>query len=436
MNKAPLNKKMYAASLMRVCLVVCAALVLPRFFFQDVSNRSYSALSYYDSGFKLGVENLCPEFLQSLHVQGRINGYRAGLVTNHTGIDQQGKRTVEILLSHGLKLKKIYVPEDDFAAFKRNANWEPIDDQTRIPISILAHIDSLKKAKEYSFHDIDVLFLDLQEPGINPNTYLVTLMKVLQSAAQQNKTVVVLDRPNVLGSNIEGIVYDTVQSNHEQIPLPMRYGMTVGELARYFNTSVLAKSAQLFVVPMKHYDRGLFADSGARVCGALMTNIDTYYGSSFLHVLHSVAPFDIGLGTDLAYQCLALPDSLHFPKQKWFELRTILKEQGLETSWFGYMNHKKRVHYSGLRMLVRDIDHFSPFNTVVTIIHFFQDAGIKLSYGPEFDRMFGGKKMREFLEGRFSRQELEYDVNKGLKNFFNKAQHAFMYKPIPKILFM
>lgn len=436
MNKAPLNKKMYAASLVRVLFVVMGALLLPRFFFQDMSKRSTTALSYYDSGFKLGIENVSKEFLQSLHVQGRINGYRAGLVTNHTGIDQQGKRTVDILLTHGLKLKKIYVPEDDFSMFKHGAGWEPIDDHTKIPITILAHIDSLKKSNEYNFKDIDVLFLDLQEPGINPNTYLVTLMKVLQSAAQQNKTVVVLDRPNVLGSNIEGIIYDNPQSTQEQVPVPMRYGMTVGELARYFNTAVLTKSANLFIVPMKQYDRALFADSGARVCGALMTNIDTYYGSSFLHVLHSVAPFDIGLGTDIAYQCLALPDSMHFPKQKWFELRTILKEQGLETSWFGYMNHKKRVHYSGLRMLVRDIDHFSPFNAVVTIINFFQDAGIKLSFGPEFERMFGGKKMREFLEGKFSRHELEYEVNKGLKNFFNKAQHAFIYKPIPKVVFM
>lgn len=436
MNKAPLNKKMYAASLMRVLFVVMGALFAPRFFFQDISKRSTTALSYYDSGFKLGIENVSKEFLQSLHVQGRINGYRAGLITNHTGIDQQGKRTVDVLLSYGLKLKKIFVPEDDFSAFKKEKNWELIDDQTKIPINILAHIDSLKKTKEYNFTDIDVLFLDLQEPGINPNTYLVTLMKVLQSAAQQNKTVVVLDRPNVLGSNIEGIIYDNLQSPQEQVPVPMRYGMTVGELARYFNTTVLTKSANLFVVPMKHYDRALFADSGARLCGALMTSIDTYYGSSFLHVLNSVAPFDIGLGTDIAYQCLALPDSLHFPKQKWFELRTILKEQGLETSWFGYMNHKKRVHYSGLRMLVRDIDHFSPFNAVVTIINFFQNAGIKLSFNAEFERMFGGKKMREFLEGKFARHELEYEVNKGLKNFFNKAQRAFMYKPEPKVVFM
>ncbi|CAN5178101.1 hypothetical protein BH09DEP1_BH09DEP1_4360 [soil metagenome] len=437
MNKSPISKRKYVATLMRVCFVVVVALVLPRFFFND--NRLYKAQSgsyYHDTGFKLGIENISKEFLQSLNIQGRLDGYRVGLITNHTGIDQQGKRSIDILIAHGLRIKKIYVPENDFHHFKKNNEWAMIDEATQIPLSLLAHIDSLKKAKEYAFSEIDVLFVDMQEPGITPNTYLATMMKVLQSAAAQNKTVVVLDRPNVLGSSMEGIAYENSKNGQEHVPVPMRSGMTIGELARYFNTSVLSKSANLFVVPMQKYDRVLFADAGARMCGALMTNIDTYHGSSFLQALSSVAPFDVGVGTDMAYHCLALPESLHVAKQKWFELRTILKEQGLETSWFNYFNPKKRVSYAGLRMLIGDIDNFSSFNTIVTIINFFKESGIKLTFGSEFDRTFGGKKMRDFLDGKISRHELEHEVNKGLKNFFAKAQPAFMYKPIPKIVFM
>lgn len=87
-------------------------------------------------------------------------------------------------------------------------------------------------------------------------------------------------------------------------------------------------------------------------------------------------------------------------------------------------------------MLVSDIDNFSSFNTIVTIINFFKESGIKLTFGPDFDRALGGKKMRDFLEGKISRPDLEHEVNKGLKNFFTKAQPAFMYKPLPKIVFM
>ena len=424
---------------MRVCFLLFIALVVPQFFFHDekavMVHRAGSAGLELET-FKLGIENISHEFLQSLSKQGSINAYTVGLITNHTGLDQQGKRNIDILLTKGLRIKKIYVPEDDFFAYKRGDDWEMIDDHTSIPIAMLAHIDSLKKSKEYTFADVDVLFVDLQDPGISPNTYLATLVKTLQSAASQNKTVVVLDRPNILGASMEGITNDTGSTQREEALLPMRYGMTFGELARYFNTNVLSKSARLFVVPMQKYNRTLIADAHISSHGSLLTNIDTYYGSSFLTILSSVAPFDIGLGTDMAFQCLALPESLHFSKKKWFELRTVLKEHGIETSWFRYRNPKKRMQYSGLRLLVRHVDQFSPFNTVVTVVNFFKDAGVTLSFSSEFDRVFGGKKMRDFLEGKFSRHDLEYEVNKGLKNFFNKAQHSFIYKPLPKIVLM
>lgn len=434
MNKVPVTKKMYAVSLARVCLVVFAALVLPRFFFHE-SYRSLGSSYSQDNSFKLGIENISKEFLQSLTIQGRIDCYRVGIVTNHTGIDQHGKRSIDILLSHGLRIKKIYVPEDDFCYFK-NGIEANVDSATKIPLAMLAHVDALKKNNEYLFADIDVLFMDMQEPGVTPNTYLATMCKVLQSAASQNKTVVVLDRPNVLGANMEGIISDSKKNVQEQVSIPLRSGMTIGELARYFNSNILVKSANLFVVPMSNYDRVLFTDAGMRGCGSLMTNIDTYYGSSFLNILGAVSPFDVGIGTQMAFHCLALPESLHVAKQKWFELRTLLKEQGLETSLLSYIHPKKRVPYAGLRMFVRDIDTFSSFGTIVTIINFFKEAGIALSYGPEFDRVFGAKKMRDFLEGKISRFQLEYEVNKGLKNFFTKAQPTFMYKPIPKMIFM
>lgn len=423
MDKLPINKKMYAVSLMRVCLVVFAALVLPRFFFQDGYSYRASGSYYHDHGFRLGIENISKEFLQSLNIHGRLDGYRVGIITNHTGIDQQGKSSIDILEEHGLRIKRIYVPENDIPFFSKNNENEAL---ARIPITVLTNVDSLKQLKEYSFDDIDVLFVDMQEPGITPNKYVATLLKILQSAASQNKTVVVLDRPNILGATMEGMVYE----------FPLRSGMTIGELSRYFNSAVLTKTANLFVVPMQKYDRVLFADSCMRGCGSLMTNIDTYYGSSFLPILGAIAPFDVGVGTEMEFNCLALPESLHVSKQTWFQLRAILKDQGLESSWVTYLHPKKRIPYSGLRILVPHIDQFSSFNTIVTIIHFFKEAGIKLTYGSEFEQALGGKKMREFLENKISVHDLESEVNKGLKNFFTKAQPAFMYRPIPKMVFM
>lgn len=434
MNKGSGSLKSYLISLMHVSCVLCVALLLPRFFFNQHKLFSQKMSLKSEQAFKLGIENLSSQFIKSLQ-DGKTH-YTVGVITNHTGVDQNGRRTIDILLSKGLPVKKILVPEDDFMAYKKTNAEQMIDEHTRLPIALLPHIDSLRKSKEYNFKGLDVVFFDLQDTGISPNTYLLTLAKTLQSACAQHKTVVVLDRPNLLGSSMEGMITQTAHIDNELIALPMRHGMTLGELAQHFNTHVCTKAARLFVVPMHHYTRSLFADDTHVLHGGLMTSIDAYYGSSFLTILNNVSPFDVGVGTDMAFACLALPDSLHFPKQKWFELRTILKQQGIETSWCRYNNPKKNTAYSGLRLLVRNMDSFSPFNTITTIIQFFNEAGLGLTFMPEFDRTFGGKKIRDFLAGKLSRHDLEYEVNRDLKNFYHKAQSSFIYKPLPKIVLL
>lgn len=438
MDKGNNCKKTYIISFLRVFLILFVALVLPRFFFQDeraIVIATHGAQTHTTpTSFKLGLENISSEFLKSLSRNGKID-YTVGLITNHTGLDQSGKRNVDILRTKGVRLKKIYVPEDDFNSYKKGLNWEMVDDATHLPIALLPHIDSIKKSKEYAFKDVDVLFFDLQDSGMSSSLYLSILVNALQSAASQNKIMVILDRPNMMGSSMEGFLSSS-GSAEELLSIPMRHGMTFGELARYCNTMVLSHSAQLFVVPMQAYRRISCDDAMATMHASLFTNIDAYYGSSFLTILSSVGPFDIGVGTDMAFQCLALPESLHFPKQKWFELRTILKKQGIETSWHRYSSSQRRQTFLGLRLMVRSVDQFSQFATIVTILHFFKDAGLKLTYSSEFDRAFGGKKIRDFLDGKFSRHDLEHEVNKNLKMFYNKAQHSFIYKPAPRVVLL
>jgi uncharacterized protein YbbC (DUF1343 family) len=438
MDKRKNCKKTFIISFLRVFFIVFVALVLPRFFFLDekailISNTDKQKSSLA-TNFKLGLENISSDFLASLSHNGKVNSFTAGLITNHTGLDQKGNRNIDLLLAKSIRIKKIYVPEDDFYSYKKGINWEMIDDLTQLPIVLLPHIDSLKKSKEYAFKDVDVIFFDLQDTGMSISSHLITLIKSLQSAATQNKTLVVLDRPNMMGSSMEGIL--TSGPIEELISIPMRHGMTFGELAYYCNSMVLSHAARLFVVPMENYKRVSIDDVFATTHASLFTNIDAHYGSSFLSILSSVGPFDIGIGTDMAFQCLALPESLRFPKQKWFELRTILKQQGIETSWFRYPNPKKQATFTGLRLMIRNVDQFSPFATIITILHFFKDAGLKLTYSSEFDRAFGGKKMRDFLDGKFSRHDLEHEVNKNLKTFYNKAQHSFIYKPAPRIVLL
>ncbi len=426
-------KKTYVFSLLRVFFLLLVALALPRFFFVNeklVVTHRYAQVM--ESSFKLGLENINADFLKTLPMSKKRT---IGLITNHTGIDQTGKRNIDLLLEKGFSIKKIFIPEDDLFNYKKTMNQVIVDEQTQIPMSPLSGTQTLKKTIAGAFHDVDILFFDLQDTGISFNGYLNTLVKTLESVAAQSKPLVVLDRPNLLGSSMEGMLTSSFFVNNKLVAIPMRHGMTVGELARHFNQT-LAKPAQLYIVPMVNYNRTLVTDASSYYSPTLFTNIDMYYGSSFLAILGTITPLDVGIGTDMAYACLALPESLHFSKQRWYELKSCLKEYGIESSWHRYYNTKKNIYCAGLRLFVRNAHNFSPFNAIMSIIQFFKNAGIKLSFGPECDVALGGKKMRDFLDGKFSRHDLEYEINKGLKEFFHKAHNSFIYKPLPKIVLM
>jgi uncharacterized protein YbbC (DUF1343 family) len=427
------QKRKYITSYFHVFFILCIALLLPRFFFRHTTQTI--AVNDHTAEFKLGVENLNGHFLDAIKEAAQKKApCPVGLVTNHCGIDQKGCRTIDILLEKGFLVKKIFIPEDDIGGEQKSAAMIMKDTITGIPLVMLPRVDSLKNSCRYPFDDMQMLFLDLQDTGICPNIYILALIKTLYDAAKRNKTVIVLDRPNVLGSTMEGIMAGCAEYNNEMLQLPMRHGMTFGELASYFNELFLGGKASLQVVPMYAYNRAAFLE--APILCPLLTNIDTCYDASFLNILSTVYPFDIGIGTDMAFQCVALPEFMHFSKQKWFQLRALLKDQHIETTWHRYYNPRKKCSYAGLRLIVKNVEEFSPFNTLVTIITFFKQAGVPLRFCQAFDRLCGGIKMRDFLEGNYSCHDLKDEVNKELKNFFAKAQNFFIYKPLPKLMLL
>ena len=103
---------------------------------------------------------------------------------------------------------------------------------------------------------LDALIYDIQDSGMRHYTYISTMLCALEASAEHNKPLYILDRPNFLGLNMEGpLVEPELKSFISIASIPLRHGMTVGELARYFNTHILKKKAPLQVVAMKQYSR-------------------------------------------------------------------------------------------------------------------------------------------------------------------------------------
>lgn len=394
------------------------------------------------AAFKLGVENISDKFLRSLSADNSLS-YRVGLISNQTGRDQRGNRTVDILLKRGLTIPYILAPEHGFEGRVRAgvSVKNEIDRKTGIPIISMYSsggdyvISSGKRINPTILSGIDIIFFDIQDSGMRHYTYISTLLCALEAAAQYKKTIVVLDRPNLLGAHMEGPVVDTSLRSFISIAsIPLRHGMTVGELARYFNTKVLATPAELRVVPMKDYTRTMKVDVLRAGLSPNLQSLESCYGYSFLGILGEIEPFDVCVGTPLAFQVIALPDTHKIAAYEWNKLHAMLARKGIKSSYYSYYNRKRKQTLSGLRLHIADIDQLDSFAVLVDVLKFFRDAGVTLSFSQLFDKAVGTSLLRGVCKGFCEQNQLVERVGRDLDTFIQDAKDSLLYEPAPRVV--
>jgi uncharacterized protein YbbC (DUF1343 family) len=190
-----------------------------------------------------------------------LQGKRVGLVTNHTGRDREGRATIDVLFSaKGVTLAALFSPEHGIRGEADAKVASAKDEKTGLPIHSL-YGKTMKPAAEM-LRDVDVLVYDIQDVGARFYTYITTLALVMEAAKENGKDVVVLDRPNPGGGEaVEGpVLEDALRGDFiGYFPIPMRHGMTVGELAMLYNTEFKI-GARLEVVKMEGWKRPMYYD--------------------------------------------------------------------------------------------------------------------------------------------------------------------------------
>jgi uncharacterized protein YbbC (DUF1343 family) len=190
-----------------------------------------------------------------------LRAKRIGLITNHTGVDSQGRSNVE-LLAHaaGVQLVALFSPEHGLAGRNNEKISSSKDPSTGLPVYSL-YGETLRPTDEM-LKGIDALVFDIQDAGVRFYTYTVTMAYCMEEAAKRKIAFFVLDRPNPLGGEIlEGPMLDADKTNFvAYFPLPMRYGLTIGELAQFFNAENHI-GADLHVIPMRNWHRNYFFES-------------------------------------------------------------------------------------------------------------------------------------------------------------------------------
>lgn len=360
------------------------------------------------------------------------------IVTNQTGKTSSGERTIDALVRQGFALKKIFVPEHGLDG---QALAEKKIDDGHCAISKLPVISLYKGGGNPwgrfgdEVQDIDAILIDLQDVGMRHYTYVSTMYRVLEAAAKINKMVIILDRPNPLGGLVDGpLVEPNLISFIGIAPIPLRHGMTMGELALYFNKHVLAQPANLHVVPLAHYDRKGIETKLLAPLSPNIASLSSVQGYSFLGLLGEISPFNVGVGTRSAFQCIMLPESHKFPQKDWIALSIGLENRfGIKSTAFNYFDDAKRKRFAGLRLRIVDINTVSTLEPLLYVLEFFQNKNVLISFSAFFDKAAGSPCVRGCAQGVISRQELAQKVDTQLKEFMERAQDCWLYHPTPHV---
>ncbi len=195
---------------------------------------------------------------------------RVGIITNHTAYDARNRHITEVFNAlEGAKVTALFGPEHGVRGHaEAGAHVESeVGAADRIPVFSL--YGKTRKPTPEMLANVDVLVFDIQDIGTRYYTYIYTMALAMEAAAEQGKSFVVLDRPNPInGIDVEGNILDLAFATFVGLyPIPVRHGMTVGELARMFNSQGWLTDgvrAELTIIPMKNWRREFWYDKTGR----------------------------------------------------------------------------------------------------------------------------------------------------------------------------
>lgn len=245
----------------------------------------------------------------------QLEGRRIGLITNHTGRDRAGRSTIDVLASaKNLKLVALFSPEHGLRGIEDSNVGDTRDQKTGLPVYSLYEKDRRRPSTD-SLKDIDTLVFDIQDIGARFYTYTTTCGYAMEEAAKNKIRFVVLDRPNPInGYDIEGPVADRELTEQPSFsftsyhPVPVRYGMTIGELAMLFN-SERKIDADLTVIKMEGWRRADHFDGTALTWVNPSPNMRSlteallYPGIGLLETTN----LSVGRGTDTPFELIGAP---------------------------------------------------------------------------------------------------------------------------------
>lgn len=363
---------------------------------------------------------------------------RIGLITNSTGINAELRRNIDLFLEKGLNLVKLFGPEHGiYGAAPDGAKVsDTVDPRYKIPVYSL-YGDKTKPTKQM-LEDIDVMIFDIQDVGLRFYTYIYTMAYCMEECAKNGIKFVVLDRPNPICCEIvEGpVIKKDFESFVGGYDLALRYGLTIGELARYLNDHHKI-NADLMVIPMKDYKKSYFYDDTSLVWNTPSPNLPSlehtilYIGFCLLEGVN----ISVGRGTVHPFKYIGAP---WIDSGKVYEELKKFNHPGVTFRERIFVPAAFKLHdqvCNGLEFFVTDKKSIKPLHLAVDLIavlkkvhpESFQWDGYFHDESPRyyFDLLIGSDYYRKAIEEGATSKDFESVWQKESEEFFKISQ---MYK--------
>jgi uncharacterized protein YbbC (DUF1343 family)/CubicO group peptidase (beta-lactamase class C family) len=389
----------------------------------QVATLAAKAVQAAKGGCKPGIDVLVNEGF------ARLQGRKVGLITNHTGVDSQGRATIDLLhKAPGVELVALFSPEHGIRGAFDEKVADSKDERTGLPIYSL--YGERRKPTAATLQGIDTLVFDIQDVGCRFYTYTSTLGLALEAAAENKLRVVVLDRPNPIGGMaVEGPVLDAGRESFVGYHrLPIRYGLTIGELALLFNKERKI-GADLDVVKLQGWKRGDLYDATSLTWVHPSPNLRslsaalTYPGIGILETTN----LSVGRGTERPFEWIGAP---------WLDGRLLapaLADQKLPGVRFVPVTMTptasvfKGERCGGVQIFVDDWAKFQPVKTGIavawTLRRLYPDAWKVKNY----DRLLSHKATIDALQTGATWQEMEKGWQPGLEAFLQVRKQYLLY---------
>lgn len=348
-----------------------------------------------------------------------LEGKNIALAVNQTSLVGE-QHLVDTLISLGINVQKVFAPEHGFRGTADAGELVENSIDKKTGVQIISLYGSNKKPTAQQLQDIDIIIFDIQDVGVRYYTYISTLHYLMEAAAENNKKILIFDRPNPHGSYFDGPVLDiSLKSFVGMHPIPLVHGLTVGELALMINAEGWLNGglkSNLQVIKMANYDHSKVYSLPVKPSPNLPNDLSIALYPSL--GLFEGTTISVGRGTHHPFQQIGHP-----MLEKKFSYAFIPKSiEGMSK----YPPHENEKVY-GIDLKTQAPDYRFTLKYIITMYENFPDKNEFFLNNNFFEKLAGTEQLRDQIKAGLTEKEIRQTWNKELEAYGKMREKYLLY---------